>query len=187
MGHLGGRTERSPTALLHAGSPVIFVRGLDGRLYETLRDQTGVWSQWAEVPGHGLSSGQPAAVVDSTGTLHLYLQGIDNALWTNQVSPTLAWGQWTVAAVGPAAILDGDRMRLIVRGLDNQLWTTLSSDAQASQWGSWESVGGQTLSAPAAVREGTTLHLFVRGIDGRLYLNSKTGGSGTSESEPSEE
>ncbi len=139
--HLGGRSERSPAALLHAGSPSIFIRGLDGRLYETLRDQTGVWSQWAEVPGGGQSSGQPAAVVDSTGTLHLYLQGIDNSLWTNQVSPTLAWGQWTVAAVGrratvgPAAILDGDRMRLVVRGLDNQIWTTLSSDSQASQWG----------------------------------------------------
>lgn len=190
--HLGGRTERSPVALMHAGSPFIYICGLDGRLYEALRDQTGVWNQWAEVSGGGQSSGQPAAVVDSAGTLHLYIQGIDNSLWTNQVSPTLAWGQWTAgvggkSSVGPAAVLDGDKVRLVVRGLDNWIHTTLASDTQATQWSSWENLGGQTLNTPAVIRDGNTLHFFIRGIDGRLYMNSRTGGNGSSDSEHGEE
>lgn len=143
---------------------------------------TGTWSGWSAVPGGGQTGSQPAAVVDSTGTLHLYIQGVDNGLWVKQKTGG-SWSGWSQvpgggSLDGPAAVLDGTQVRLVVRGLDNRIWTTLTGGPQAAQW---ETLGGQTVNAPAAVQEGTTLHIFLRGIDGRLYMNSRsTGGTGTS-------
>lgn len=158
-----------------------------GRWTVTVTTDARSWSGWSAVSGGGQTGSQPAAVVDSTGTLHLYIQGIDNGLWVKRKSGGI-WSDWSRVASGnsldgPAAFLDGNAVRLVVRGLDNSLWTALPDDSSVV----WEPLGGETMNAPAAVLEGSTLHIFVRGIDGQLYMNSRAGGSGDSDNEPREE
>lgn len=77
-----GETQHTPVAVVDGTTTRLFVRGMDGQLYEgSLTSE--VFSGWSTIPGGGATPSQPGVLLDSAGKLRLYVQGLDNRPWVN--------------------------------------------------------------------------------------------------------
>ena len=134
----------------HAGdasalsSPTLTV-GTDGRLHAlVLGENKGVWHavvplccnapwQWENLGG--LWASRPAAVVDASGSVHVFAIGTDGAMWTTRQPPPAAAAQAAAALVqGDLAAFDAHSARAQAEG--------------AAAWTPWASLGGRFASEP---------------------------------------
>lgn len=140
---VAGETQHTPVAVMEGNTAHIFVRGVDGQLYEGSLTGGG-FSGWSAVPGGGATPSQPGAVLDSSGKLRLYVRGLDNGLWKN-VRSGGTWSGWSAApnggktSSGPSVVQDGNSTFLFVRGLDDNVWVILGETVSST---SAESLAG---------------------------------------------
>lgn len=168
----------------HAGnisaitSPTLTV-GADGRVHAfALGESKGVWhaqvplccnEAWGWEALGGIWASKPAVVSDSTGAIHVFTVGTDDAMWTTrQLLPDPS-----AAAKAKAALALGD-----VKGFEAQQSLMLSLKPT---WSPWTSLGGMFASEPkvsAMRQEGGTLMVVARAHD-RAFHAATRGASGS--------
>jgi hypothetical protein len=123
-------------------------------------------------------AGEPAAVSSSPGTLDVFVQGADGALWDSHFDPT---GQQWIRLGGrlasaPFAVTSATgQSDAFVRGTDNAVWHASVVGATSLSW-HWEPLGGQILDKPAAVSVETgAFDVFVEGTDHALWHAATAG------------
>ena len=131
----------------------IFVRGLDGNLWQTFTGGSG-WSAWQNVSaltGGPIASG-PSAVTESNGTVAVAAKLPNNSVGVWDYPPS---GPWAFQTIGGGEILGEPSIALghvFVRGLDGNLWQKYWT---GSAWTAWQNLsailGGPIASSPSAV------------------------------------
>lgn len=154
--------------------------GLNGPLWLTLTKRGEI----STVPPGGTAH-SPAAIMDGS-TLHLFVRGIDGALYLNSRTDG-TWGGFSAvpgggqSKSGPAAVFDSaGTLRLYIQGADDRLYL---NSRTSGTWSGWSAVpgGGQTRSGPAAVLDSdNNLWLVVRGLDDGIWIGSATNPQWTS-------
>jgi hypothetical protein len=125
----------------------------------------------------------PAVCAQNNGSLDLFAEGTNSALYFKQWDSTTGWSASTslggVLASGPAAVSQGaGAIDVFVRGGDNGLWEKTTTNG-GSSWSNWASLGGQIASGtgPAASSSGSRLDVFVQGTNGAMYQKTWNGTS----------
>ncbi|GAA1422828.1 DUF346 domain-containing protein [Streptomyces thermospinosisporus] len=174
--NLDGFSASEPAYSLFHDAGVLFVRGMDDRIYN---GGAGT-PDFVEVEGGGLTGSAPAALGDGPD-LHLFVRGTDDRIYHNQARSDTPFGTWVeVEGAGltssePGAVMVGDVLHLYVRGTDDRIYHNRAPRGQPfSGWAEVEG-GGLTSSGPAPVAFNGSVHLFVRGTDNRIYRNTGDG------------
>ena len=125
--------------------------------------------------------GKPAAILDSTGRLNVFIRNSDNSIWhTEQVSP--GSNDWTsfdsiggVAAGDPAVGENADgRLEIFVAGTDGGLWHNVET-APGAGWTGWQSLGAALLGTPVVIQNAAgELEVFIRCTDSSVWTISQT-------------
>ncbi len=125
----------------------------------------------------------PAVCAQNNGSLDLFAEGTNSALYFKQWDSTTGWSASTslggVLASGPAAVSQGaGAIDVFVRGTDNAIWEKTTTNG-GSSWSNWASLGGQIASGtgPAASSSGSRLDVFVQGTNGAMYQKTWNGTS----------
>jgi hypothetical protein len=155
---LGDPDVASPTA----GSLNLFVRGLDGKLWQKWA-VSGPWSGWQQISAGAIAS-SPAAVSWGPNRVDVVARMPDNSLghWYYFGSG------WYYDNLGGEFTADPDiastgeqKLNVIVRGLDKNLWQKRFTPTGG--WGAWEFIGGPVASGPGAVSWGPSrVEVFAR-------------------------
>ena len=178
------RISGGPAAVLWRTNLVkVFVRGDDGRLYET------IWDGSTSTPKFRLGNeqfiDQPAAV--SRGNrIDVFVRGTDGRLYTKYDKGD-GDDSWWIAYIplgneefigSPAAVLRGDRIDVFVQGTDNRLYR---KSWDGYKWApNYEPLGTEQIEgSPVAVSRGERLDVFVQGTDNRLWAKSWDGSTWT--------
>jgi hypothetical protein len=167
----------------------LFVRGLDGNLWERYWDGTGwTWNNTGKAV-----AGDPIAVIrgDAEGVeaddlrINLFVRGADGKLWERYWNGA-AWS-WndTGRAVShdPVALMRGStgspdaagvRINLFVRGVDGRLWERYWNGAAWSWNDTGKGVRGRVTAILRGNRHSTSgadvrINLFAEGTDGKLW------------------
>ena len=129
----------------------------------------------------------PAVCAQNSGSLNLFINGNDGALYYNQWDSTTGWsapmslGGYLTS--GPAAVTQGaGAITVFGRGGDGALWEKTTTDG-GTTWSNWISLGGQIAAGtgPAACSwNASRLDVFVQGTDGALWHRGWTGTSWSS-------
>ena len=168
----GGSTLSEPAAVPYGEGLLLFVRGLDNRIYwdfVTAKGGTG----WRAEPCGGETLSGPAVVSYGERPL-LVIRGLDNGIYWNQLLAD-GWTCWHELPGGgrttaePAAVVLQDALSVIVQRLDNHIDDNLFIRG----WTGWMEVsgGGETASGVAATVVNGHVWYVVRGRDNRLYWN----------------
>jgi hypothetical protein len=125
--------------------------------------------------------GKPAAILDSTGRLNVFIRNSDNSIWhTEQVSP--GSNDWTsfdsiggVAAGDPAVGKNADgRLEVFVPGTDGGLWHNVKA-APGAGWTGWQPLGAALLGTPVVIQNPAgELEAFIRYTDSSIWTISQT-------------
>lgn len=171
---LGGKSWAAPAADTKTGQ--VAVRGLDNAVWVTVGRPGAGPTRWVSLGG--LTYWSPAIVTDPSGQTHVFVTGLDHALWEN-VSAGGRWSGWRSRGggllSGPAALWGGGaELRLVAVGLDRAVWLGFlihSWNTGGLIWG-WSSVGGRTNHAPSIAADAGTgvMVVAVRGTDGALWV-----------------
>ncbi|HEY7359205.1 MAG TPA: hypothetical protein VH642_00245, partial [Streptosporangiaceae bacterium] len=128
-----------------ASSPVVFIRGTDGALWQRSLSGGG----WISRGGHLASAPAPLPAVAGKcpGRLDVFALGSGHAVWEFT-------GTWHrvggTSASAPAAVrLPSGETDLFIRGTGNALWMNVRAPGVAT-WRGWHRVGGFLTSAPTA-------------------------------------
>jgi len=84
---------------------------------------TGIWSGWVYL--NGGASSRPSSALDSTGTLHIVVRGLDNGIYHDTIPPTGPPGMtWDCAHGGltsdaPAIGFSVTNLVVLVKGGSN--------------------------------------------------------------------
>ncbi len=145
-----------PAAAKTASGVHLFARGTDGAVWERTRNN-GVWTLWSSLGGTIYAS--PTAVATGPTETTVFVQGLDNRIWTRTVSDSgalTAWGSLDLPPIltsSPSATLGADgTLSLVVRGTDGAVWLTQRT---GGQWSGWQSLGGSITIGPAITATGT--------------------------------
>jgi hypothetical protein len=101
-------------------------------------------AQWYEVPGNGRTLSAPSAVVDAGGALHLFIQGLDDKIYTNR-KQSGTWSGWSEVPGGgrtreaPLAVKFFNDVYLFVIGIDNAIY--YNRRLSATVWEGWKPTG----------------------------------------------
>jgi hypothetical protein len=125
----------------------------------------------------------PAVCAQNNGSLDLFAEGTNSALYFKQWDSTTGWSASTslggVLTSGPAAVSQGaGAIDVFVRGTDNAIWEKTTTNG-GSSWSNWASLGGQIASGtgPAVSSSGSRLDVFVQGTNGAMYQKTWNGTS----------
>ena len=144
----------------------------------------GGGSVWQKVLDSGLPAtsvggrlvSAPSPITIANGTIQVFGEGTDHALWTTNCAAGGGCGAWTslggVLTSKPGAVFVGAvglAESVYVRGSDGTLWARNNT---GTAWGSWHFVAGRLLTGtgPAAAYTGISQYVLVVGTDGHLYL-----------------
>jgi Domain of unknown function (DUF1906) len=115
---------------------------------------------------------QPAAAVDSAGTVRVFARASGRSLETTSLPSGGSWSGFTSLGgtwpADPAALAESNGgTQVFAVGLTSNLYVdTLAG----STWSGWIDLGGSYQGTPAAVQDQAgTVRVFVRGTDGPLY------------------
>jgi len=146
--NLGGYLTSSPAATVGDSSQLdVFARGVNGALW-TREFQTTTWTAWLSLGGQIAPGTGPAACAPG-GIGHVFVQGIDGALWYRTGFDGLEnWINWQTAGghltASPAAAVQGGGgwiashdMFVFARGGDNNLWERTGVGFPDDTWASW--------------------------------------------------
>ncbi|WP_218010276.1 polysaccharide deacetylase family protein [Actinomadura chibensis] len=178
---LSGHLVGGPAVTFAAGSPHVYGRGTDGRLWERIR-LNGAWQPWTKVDDLVVSTA-PAAVGHPDGRVEVVVRDAADRLKTKTYTPGSGWSGWTdldmTADTAPAAALTGtDAVRVVVTGRDHAVWTRTRTGAA---WSDWTSLGETTYSVPGIAADAATgrTWVFVRdAATHRLRVRAFTGAWG---------
>jgi hypothetical protein len=81
--NLNGVSASAPSAVRLGSTTVIFIRGVDGRLWFKRRVGNSFTADWIPEPS-GILTSAPAVVAISGTSADIFIKGSDNALWTNR-------------------------------------------------------------------------------------------------------
>lgn len=184
---LGGATTSNPVVSADADGrlEVFFIVG--GHLYETFQLPGGGWyNGWLD-QGDGNLVGEPAAMMNSNGSLEVFARDSSGALehkWQN--SPNGTWSAWAglggVLHSDPIVGRNGDgRLEVFALGSDDTLWHIWQTAPHAA-WSAWSGFGGITLKGTPRVGPNADgrLEVFVTGGDDKLHHIAQAIGGGWS-------
>jgi hypothetical protein len=125
---------------------------------------------------------EPAATVDASGTVRVYVRGTNRALYEDDLPSGGSWtgftdldGTWPY---DPSVITEADGdVQVFAVGTNNAL--NVGTDS-ASGWSGWASLGGNNQGTPTVVQDSSgTVRVFVRGVKGALWEDTLAPGSTT--------
>ena len=146
------------------------------------------WSGWEKVQkgAEGSTSSAPTVVYDwYNGVEHLFVRGMDNALWHNVwwAGVTGGWQGWESLEGSskdqPAAVVDSaGNLHVVVAGMDGKFYHKIQLAGSWYSWQQWHQIGGSfTGIFPSLVRTlDGRIDLIVRANDGSLRHNYWQGG-----------
>lgn len=144
----------------------------------------GNGSVWQKVLDSGLPAtsvggvlvSAPSPITIADGSIQVFGEGTDHALWTTNCNPGGGCGAWTslggMLTSKPGAVFvgaTGVAEAVYVRGSDGTMW---ARNNNGTTWGPWHFVAGRLLAGtgPAATYTGTSQEVLVAGTDRGLYL-----------------
>jgi hypothetical protein len=172
---LGGNATSGPSAVVYSGALLVFVRGVDGGIYQNTMDAGGRWSGWAGIGGYSTSAPGANVRKGSSNVLDLVVKGGDNALWHRAYVPGTGWtapasiaGNLTSAPTVNSQ--SADLLNIWARGTDGAVYQRSWTGAA---WADWSSIGGGTIGAPSSVsRTDNVINVYARGAADALYARS---------------
>jgi len=147
---LNGTASDTPAVSSDGLTLHLVVRGGDGNIYyNTLNFTTNLWSGW--VPLMGTTNIRPSLATDSSGTVHLFVVGVDGKIYDKSLAPGGTWPtNWDIAggpASNPVAITtQGPNIAIMVGNPNGQIWY---NTLVGSVWQKWTMLEGSTALAPA--------------------------------------
>lgn len=148
--HLTGHTATEEPAAVSWGP---------GHLDVFTRNDVGATIQWtwngawsAAKSLDGIATSRPAPVSDATGSLWVFVRGLDLALWYRRFQAG-AWGLWTplggIVNSAPVPVASSvNHLEVFVRGADLGLWRRTFNGIV---WAEWEALGSTLSTEPAAI------------------------------------
>jgi hypothetical protein len=179
---LGGRITSAPDiASTPDGGAIVVARGADGALWMRSRSgPAGPWTAWNRIGGGMPAESNVAVVTGFAGSIDVFIQGLDNRLWTRTRALGI-WSGWNavggILTAGPtASTTAGGVVDVVVRGADSRLWHSRRNGG----WSGWRGVtrnpvgssGGLTASGQGR------LELVADTPDGRTFTNFWTSQQG---------
>ena len=184
---LGGQTVSNPVVSADADGRLEVFTIVNGHLYHTFQLPGGGWyDTWID-EGDGNLVGEPAAMLNSNGSLEVFARNSAGALehkW--QTSANGSWSGW--ASLGgilhsdPGVGRNGDgRLEVFGLGTDNRLYHIWQTAPHAG-WSDWGGFGGITLQGTPHVGPNADgrLEVFVTGSDDQLHHIAQLPGGGWS-------
>lgn len=178
----------APGATAAGTTNYVFYTAADGSVWQKVVDSG---SPATPVLGRLISAPSPITLAD--GTLQVFGEGTDHALWTTNCNPGGHCGAWTslggyLTSKPGAAIENGDTYRVYVRGGDGAVW---ANNHTTAGWSGWRSIGGRVLSGtgPSAAFRSVPFFVLVVGTNHELFiaedgLTGFTGAGGVTNSSP---
>jgi len=171
---LGGRLASDPTAVAHAGNLSAFLLGTENDLW-SITQTGGTWGALGSLGGTLTSN--PAAVVDTSGTVWVFARGVGNGLWG--IRPGV--GAWTPyggdLAGDPAPVVDSTGTVWVFARMADQSIQAMST-ATPGTWvslGPWPGGAGTFVADPSPVLAGANLWVFGLGADYSVWAMEATG------------
>ena len=158
-----------PAAVAQGSRTDLFVRGTDGAIWHTWRDDS--YHSWESLGGDW--QGSPAADTLGPGHVGVVARSRDNAIWDNDFLKD-RWSGWrsiggTLTSDPGAVAVGRDSVHIFARGTDNAIWHRWW-ERPCDCWRNWESLGGTATSGPAAESLGSGhVEVFVRGTDNAIW------------------
>jgi hypothetical protein len=125
---------------------------------------------------------EPAAAVDSSGTVRVFVRGTNRAMYQDDLPSGGSWSGFTdlngTWPYDPAVITEanGD-VQVFAVGTNGALYVGTQS---STGWSGWSSLGGSNQGTPTVVRDSSgTVRVYVRGGKGALWEDSLASGSTT--------
>ena len=184
---LGGQTVSNPVVSADADGRLEVFTIVNGHLYHTFQLPGGGWyDSWLD-EGDGNLVGEPAAMMNSNGSLEVFARNSAGALehkW--QTSANGSWSGW--ASLGgilhsdPGVGRNGDgRLEVFGLGTDDRLYHIWQT-APHADWSDWGGFGGITLQGTPHVGPNADgrLEVFVTGSDDKLHHIAQLPGGGWS-------
>jgi hypothetical protein len=173
---LGGAATSGPAAVAYGDSILVFVRGLDGGIYQNTLDGHDVWSGWVGIPGGWAASG-PAVTVrrGASGIIDLAVRGGDNAIWQRSWVPTTGWSPFVsiggnLTSAPTMSSQSPDVLNVWARGTDGAVY---QKSWDGTQWIEWATLGGGIIGAPSGVsRTSNVINVYGRGAGNALFARS---------------
>jgi hypothetical protein len=175
----GGSIADMPTATQYwgTGNIIIMVRATDNALWAfDLWDPVTIKGTWYGLGGS--IRGIPFALEDTSGNIHSFVQGPDNALWDHIINAQgyRGWyglgGILSTGQIMPTAVNEPGYtgyVAVMVRGSDDRLWMCDLWPDKSPHWiplGGWIASGGYAITDTSA-----RIHTFVKGADGAVWEN----------------
>jgi hypothetical protein len=144
------------------------------------------FSAWQNLGGDATSP--PAVLVDAESMIHVFIRGVNRALWHLTEVYTHAdgkkWGEWEclggVMASSPKVPVTLNGVNLVEvygRAADKALWhrgQATQQEAASVEWSSWLSLGGVLASGPSvALNDDGMGDVFARATDKAIYFKSQ--------------
>jgi GH25 family lysozyme M1 (1,4-beta-N-acetylmuramidase) len=173
---LGGQTKSNPVVSADADGRLEVFTIVDGHLYHTFQLPGGGWYDGWLDEGDGNLVGEPAAMLNSNGSLEVFARTSAGALehkW--QTSANGVWSGWAslggVLHSDPAVGRNGDgRLEVFALGSDDRLYHIWQQTAHGA-WSDWGGFGGPALQNRPHVGPNADgrLEVFVTGADDKLH------------------
>jgi GH25 family lysozyme M1 (1,4-beta-N-acetylmuramidase) len=184
---LGGQTASNPVVSADADGRLEVFTIVSGHLYHTFQLPGGGWyDTWID-EGDGNLVGEPAAMMNSNGSLEVFARNGAGALehkW--QTSANGAWSDWAslggVLHSDPGVGRNGDgRLEVFALGSDDRLFHIWQTAPHAG-WSDWGGFGGITLQGTPHVGPNADgrLEVFITGSDDKLHHIAQVPGGGWS-------
>jgi hypothetical protein len=180
--HLGGALTGSPAAITLGPNHLdVYVRGPDGALWHTYRNQQPVFSDWINLGGSIV--GRPALTSAADWNIDVFAQGSANDLlhwhygpWTG---PESLGGQ--ISSEPSSIDIAPGKAIIVVRGANSHVWSCQQTDTGV-QWVD----GGSPIASAPTVASLAGFSCFATAANGTLFpLDPPTGGPpGTVQGKP---
>jgi hypothetical protein len=191
-GNLGGIATSDPDYALssilpsppYLGTDIVFVRGIDGAVWETRAVPGRGGVRWWGTRGGLATSGPGASATrghappgDPESYVDVFVRGTDGAVWHLRRTPAGVWSTWQ--PIGGQITSDPDSaanatdtgVDVVARGVEGAVWMAHADD---TAWGPWFPLGGQITSGPSISSDGTTSVVAARGVDGAVWVRTLT-------------
>jgi GH25 family lysozyme M1 (1,4-beta-N-acetylmuramidase) len=184
---LGGQTASNPVVSADADGRLEVFTIVNGHLYHTFQLPGGGWYDGWLDEGDGSLVGEPAAMMNTNGSLEVFARNVYGALvhkW--QTAANGEWSGWAslggVLHSDPGVGRNSDgRIEVFGLGTDDRLYHIWQNAAHAD-WSAWGGFGGLTLQGTPHVGANADgrLEVFVTGSDDKLHHLAQLLGGGWS-------
>ena len=161
----GGFTSAIAPSLNEDGRQQVYGVGLNNQVYSRWQTElNGAWADNWVLWGGVTAMGDPSVVRDSSGRLHLFALGSDNALWhMRQNAPNGGWSAWRSLGgqFGGSPVVMKDRLdphdgalHVIAQGTDGTFYESYESGPSLNDWTPFASLGRAQAAGPPPLNSG---------------------------------